>query len=75
MASVETALKDLSEALRRNGFGVPVLRFDNWADGMAIALGASIEPHNRSDGTSVLIYQGIVVEFPTRVRINTKGGN
>ncbi|CAB5238746.1 hypothetical protein UFOVP375_28 [uncultured Caudovirales phage] len=72
MATVQAALKDLSDALRKNGFGVPVIRFDTWADGMAIVLGAgydSATPHVRDDGTHVIYTSGVVIEFPARVSI------
>ena len=74
MASVQAAIRELSDALRKNGFGVPVIRFDNWADGMAIAVAAGYDtraPHVRADGTNVLIYHGVMIEFPSRVPLYT----
>lgn len=73
--AVTETIREMSEAMRKNGFGVPTLRFENWADGMAVALAAGYDMkavREREDGTNVVIYSGVIIEFPARVSIKHK---
>lgn len=69
MADMMAALRAMADAARRGGFLPPVVRFQNWEDGMVLVV-ADLQPLPDEmaavDGLHSCIVAGVRIEFPTR---------